>query len=320
MPALLLSIFQKLASICLSMTIASAVISADRVTVSPDAIRDNNLEIHYRNLQRPDEAIWLNANDQPFLSLYQQQRSLTPQGGAIIVHDSGQSADWPELLQELRQYLPDVGWSTLSVAAPTQPGSAVPARTQEPLPEPAQTNNDLTQDMLNRIGSALTFLNQQETTDIVFIGYGTGAAWITQFVTTQLTAEENTGYTLIIIDGKKPDNQPPINLEEQLAQLTIPVLDVWFDHRVGNDWQAKMRQAAMNRAGRTEYQQILETRPGNRFSRGTSRLTRRVWGWLKTFSEERDLADAENMGADGEGMNNNAQIGALRSEQTRQFR
>jgi hypothetical protein len=302
--------------LCLAVTQTQAEETIERVKPDPDAHRDNNLEIHYRNLQRPDEAIWLNANDQPFLGLYQLQRSMTPQGGALIVHGNGQTADWPELLQEARHYLPDVGWSTLSIAVPTQIGSPLPKRTLEPVPETVDIKNDLTDVMMARINTALAYLNEQGNENIVFIGYGTGAAWITQFVSTQLTAENNTGYALIIIDSQLPDNQPPIQLDQQLAALTIPVLDVWFDARTGSPWQAKMRQAAMNRAQRVQYQQILETRAGDRFSRGPSRMTRRVWGWLKSFSKEREmeLAAAETEDQNP-AMQTGAIPGALRSEQ-----
>lgn len=307
------------ASLCLYL-VTTGVQAADpieRVTPSTEAIRDSNLEIHYRNLQRPDEAIWLNANELPFLALYQLQRSMAPQGGAVIIHGDGRSADWPELLQEARHYLPDVGWSTLSIAVPNQVPTPPPNRTLEPVPDPVEVQNDLTDEMMTRINAALAFLNEQGNENVVFIGYGTGAAWATHFMATQLTAENNTGYALIIIDSQLPDNQPPVQLDQQLAALTIPVLDVWFDARSGSPWQAKMRQAAMNRAQREQYQQILETRAGDRFSHGPSRMTRRVWGWLKSFSKDREteMADAE---AADEAMN--MQTGALRSEQNFQQR
>ena len=44
-----------------------------------------------------------------------------PQGGVLILHDNQQHGHWPDIVAPLREYLPQHGWSTLSIELPDTP-------------------------------------------------------------------------------------------------------------------------------------------------------------------------------------------------------
>jgi len=261
----------------------------NRAQPSPKLTTDNNLQLFYQNLGQTDQIRWLEGPSGKFLALYKEQRTASPQGAALIVHDHGQTPDWPVILQEAREFLPDTGWSTLSISVPNQLNTPVPDRQWPPVPSPGSSEQDVSTQVMERIDTGLRELNSIGMFNIAFIGIGTGGAWITQYMAEQLQAENNAGFALIIVDTKLPANNPPVDVSTNLAALTVPILDLHFGRNDHEKFLARERKAAVLRKQREQYTQIVEVPPNIRFAQGPSRITRRVWGWLKINAAGREV-------------------------------
>lgn len=83
--------------------------------------REHRLQYHLGLFQRDREPIELTAAEETFQGLLLTERSGTPQGGVLILHDQGQHGHWPDSVAPLREYLPDYGWTTLSIGLPDVP-------------------------------------------------------------------------------------------------------------------------------------------------------------------------------------------------------
>lgn len=182
----------------------------------------NDLAQARANTQNGEEVVILGEGDTAFLGLRLQQRTPTPQGAVLILHDQGHNPDWPVLLQQTRNYLPDVGWNTLSIALPLVGGFATDAETT-----------------LDRIALGVQRLNQEGQFNLVVLGYGEGAYWAARYLSERLEADQDIGYGLMMVNAKtiEPD------LPDLIGNLNIPILD-W----VSDDSPAGLRSADNRRA------------------------------------------------------------------------
>ncbi len=268
--------------------------TAENIRVSPDPVtqRHENLEVFYKNQLRGEEIKWLESSSGDFLSLYQRQRTSLPQGGLLILQDHGTTPDWPRHVQKLRQFMPDVGWNTLSISLPDNATQTQPERMIEPKPDAFNYQPDNRQVIFERIQAALSFLNSEGLFNLVIVGFGASASWASEYMAEQLTEENNLGYALIIIDTKNPANEPALDINESLPKLTIPILDLLNTKSKPILWQAKLRKGSVLREGRDQYQQINDAVAGSRWTQNPDGLTRRIWGWVKTNAAGRE-ADVE---------------------------
>jgi len=94
--------------------------------VLPDVNRQRHQDvIDFLTLYGRDyEHVRLIAAENEFYGLFMQERSGTPQGAVLILHDNGQHGQWPEIVAPLRENLPQYGWATLSIALPDIPPAA----------------------------------------------------------------------------------------------------------------------------------------------------------------------------------------------------
>lgn len=104
-----------------------------RIRPYPDAERHQSL-IDYLNLyQRQQEVMTLVTGESSFYGLFLRERSGTPQGGVLILHDLEQHGHWPTLVAPLREGLTEHGWTTLAIELPTVPGRKLPPRSSKPI-------------------------------------------------------------------------------------------------------------------------------------------------------------------------------------------
>ncbi|OUS41230.1 hypothetical protein A9R00_01980, partial [Oleispira antarctica] len=73
---------------------------------------------HMTLMGREDEVVSLNNAEEEFYGLYLPQANGQPQGGILILHDEQQHGHWPDIIGPLREYLPQFGWSTLTIELP----------------------------------------------------------------------------------------------------------------------------------------------------------------------------------------------------------
>lgn len=99
--------------------------------------RAKSLLHHMELMARQDEVVQLssiaNANDidaglaEDYYGLFLADATGSPQGGVLILHDSQQHGHWPDIVAPLREYLPQHGWTTLTIELPD-----IPARKRIP--------------------------------------------------------------------------------------------------------------------------------------------------------------------------------------------
>jgi hypothetical protein len=117
-----------------------------RVRPYPDAERHQSLIEYLQQHQRQQEVMTLVAGETSFYGLFLRERSGSPQGGILILHDLEQHGHWPTLVAPLREGLTEHGWTTLAIELPTAPGQPLPARSNSAVATlpPASTSTPAT--------------------------------------------------------------------------------------------------------------------------------------------------------------------------------
>lgn len=265
---------------------------ANAAAPTPRLLQSLDLTRHYQNALRADEAIELSSTTERFVGLQIEQRLATPQGGLLILHDNGQTADWPYLLQQVRTYMPDVGWTTLAIDLPIPSDMSLGIMPLDDEELILADNNQEAQDnrVLERIAAGIAMLNNNGLFNIVILGYGEGAYWGSRYLAERLTEEEKIGYGLILYEPTLQRDE----LADYVAELQISTLDLYMNNSDYAHRQAKNRKAAAMRAEHPDYLQIHDALRQSSYGKSDiDRSTRRVWGWLKTHAagNEADLVE-----------------------------
>ena len=162
------------------------------------------------------------------------------------------------------------------------------------------------QQMRARIDAAMRYLNSRGQLNLVMIANGSSTSWAVDFLLnkqqSRADGEPLKGYTLVMVDARQnPYNQ--LYLEDQLAQLDIPVLDLVTDYpsanyssanySAGGDSTAQYsnhqrRAGVMRQRQRKQYRQI-EMQAPDMSSYQHHALKRRIRGWLKTHAAGTEL-------------------------------
>lgn len=83
--------------------------------------RAQSLIQHMQLMQRQDEVVQLSGLAEDYYGLFLADATGNPQGGVLILHDDQQHGHWPDIVAPLREYLPQHGWTTLSIELPDIP-------------------------------------------------------------------------------------------------------------------------------------------------------------------------------------------------------
>lgn len=245
-----------------------ALLSLTAAAEALDQARQNQMDdlaTYYRNALRGEEVVELSASGESFLGLWLEQRTGTPQGGILLLHDQGHQADWPFRLQQARSYLPDVGWNTLSITLPRTPDDLSDA--------------DYDRLTMARVNAGVQRLIQEGQLNLVLLGYGEGAYWAARYMAMTGAPPENFGYALMMVDAT-PDRA---DLPDLIGQLEIPVLDLVFND---DNWAKRNARERKAEAARNQLENylLIEDAPDGTFlgEPNPSRTTRRLWGWLRS--------------------------------------
>jgi len=261
--------------------IFSSGLTSSATLPTPNLTLNTEIERQYKNALRGEEVVILTNEQEQFYALELEQRTGSPQGGLLILHDKGHSADWPFLLRQVRQTMPDMGWSTLSIDLPTPahnaPGRLSPDDAMTEL-EP-ETQEQWQARVLERVSSGIKRLNDTNMFNIVIIGYGDGAYWASRYLSERLSPIEEVGYAVIMVDTSL--DYPEI--ADYIGSLNIPILDLYMNDSDYSNLMAQERKSAAMRANHEDYQQIHDAlRQGFYGAQDLDRTTRRIWGWLRS--------------------------------------
>ena len=256
----------------------------------------------------------LTTSDGNFLALWKPANAAEASGVVILIPGDSESADWPQAIGPLRNKLPDVGWSSLSLTLP-DPHDQAPQVTPAPAPSeaasataeadpaapasdtapeetpaaatqaiPAPEAGPLTQAtpeqhaerVLARIQAAVTFAQSQKAKRIVLLGHGSGGYWAARYLGNSPSPEVQN---LLLVAAKVPEGfSPP--LEELVPGLKLAVGDFYYKDQPADRTAALKRQQASKRQAQPAYVQVaMKALPGNPATE-QEQLFRRIRGWL----------------------------------------
>jgi len=150
---------------------------------------------HMTLMGREDEVVSLNNAEEEFYGLYLPQANGQPQGGILILHDEQQHGHWPDIIGPLREYLPQFGWSTLTIELPDQ---LKRQRIPRPLESKPSESETLVDDSELADGDSALAQNSDDTND----------------------EEQNKEITKEAKDNDGPETAEPAKVEDELTQTT----------------------------------------------------------------------------------------------------
>ena len=142
----------------------------------------------------------------------------------------------------------------------------------------------LLQNMQERVDIGLAQLNNLGQFNIVLIAQGLSANWaVASLVERFENNPELVGYALILIDAKTSE-YPDYDLNENLAKLQIPILDIHTNKSAQVLRKVRERRNAVRRTQNKRYWQIQLPAVRTRLPQKHNMITRRVRGWLNTHA------------------------------------
>lgn len=147
------------------------------------------------------DPVWLQDGSHQFLGLYTEATGA--KGAVIVVHGIGVHPDWG-LISGLRQRLPDMGYTTLSVQMPVLKADAKGEKYPPTFPEAAR-----------RLGQAAAFLKTKGHTKIAVVAHSLGTRMSYVYL-----SGKNSGDIGAWVAIGAPGN-------EDWSVLKLPILDLY---------------------------------------------------------------------------------------------
>lgn len=167
-----------------------------------------------------------------------------------------------------------------------------PAISPEVLSQPAIPVEDVfTENMIQRVEDSLNKLNELGQYNLVIIANGYSANWAAKILEKRLE-NNSVGYALILIDAKSSD-YPKVALNESLAKLDIPMLDIITDNSEEMKLSIKTRKGTMLRNQNTKYMQLYLPAIKPDLTQTNNIISRRIRGWLATHAAGEEIAVKE---------------------------
>ena len=219
------------------------------VVPTPQASRISALETSLKIRRLTHQIDILEANGEPFLTLYQPSLTSSTQGCVIILHSDNEHPDWPDAVAPLRNALPQHSWCTISIEVPDIIKRAKPVSIKTIQEEssaestPSLANQDIA---FARITATMNKAQNEGVEQFVLLGYKTGAAYALNFLASTPTAAE----ALILIDIEPPTAITNYALAQQIRKIPQPILDYYVNSNAGSNQFAIWRKQAANQ--RTE--------------------------------------------------------------------
>lgn len=296
-------------------TSESAASEATRPALDERSVSD--AQVLEQRLEKREQQL-LQAGEESVLALWLPANVSEPHGVVILLPGDAENANDATAIGPLRRKLPDGGWHSLSITLPDPDGDPLPLRSTAETPEtapaegapaadsaPAETgappadNNtasqasSMTPEEIEqrrtahaqrvdaRIEAAIAFAEQQQATQIVLLGHGTGAYWAARYLSEQ---KPESIHNLLIVAAELPAGFTPA-LDELIPPLGVAIGDFYYPDQTTERSAALKRLQASKRIKTAKYTQtVLQALPGNR-SVEHEQLYRRLRGWLTEHAE-----------------------------------
>lgn len=229
----------------------------------------------------------LQAGADTFLALWKPANTAEPKGAVIIVPGAGETADWPQVIAPLRNKLPDVEWSSLSITLPDLQSDVIAPRviapaaapkaaesgskdstTAQPIEQAAGGEADVADQVVAetteeqskadaerifaRIDAAIAYAEQQSARRVVILGHGTGAYWAARFLSERQSSQVEK---LVMVDAQTPSKAKP-QLAELTPTLKLPTADIFYMDKALDRNAALERMQASKRLKTSAFSQV----------------------------------------------------------------
>jgi triacylglycerol esterase/lipase EstA (alpha/beta hydrolase family) len=195
---------------------------------------------------KPDGSVYLDGGDVKY--------------GLILAHGQGKSPTWL-VVDPVRKGIHDqLGYHTLSLQMPVAGGNW--KNYAGVFPEAYRT-----------IDQGISFLKEKGVTRIYLLGHSMGARMASAFVATH----PNSGLSGLIVVGCRNNGGAPLDCDESLQKVDLPVLDIWGGSN-GKDSEASSQRAGLRSA---TYTQVAIDGANHKFEQHEQELVAVVANWLK---------------------------------------
>ncbi len=242
---------------------------------------------------KPGEALWLEVDQDKFLTIFTPDVSDRPKGGAILLHDANAHPDWPDVIRPLRTSLPSHGWATISIQLPNI------NKIDGYLPYHSLINS--------RIQKAAEHLQSIGLNNIALIGHGSGALAAAAYLANGNTHPAIRGFIGIGLSVILTDQNEDYLLSH-IEKIKLPMLDIYGSRdltsvtstaterslaakKSSRDAASNNEREAYKKAGLSittsniqgyiTYRQIVIEGADHDFEGQSEVLNKRVLGWLE---------------------------------------
>jgi hypothetical protein len=233
---------------------------------------------HYLSSQNVTPML-VGPND--YLTLVENQSTANNKGVMIIIPDWQQTAVSPKAFNQLRQYFPDKGWTTITIQPPSKPKN-YPSQAlsrDERIESNAETLMTH-QTELAEILKAATMQAKNYPGIIIVISEGKHAALLMNIYQEE---QAEVPSALVMLSSFLPTIVDNEKSAKNMALSTYPTLDLYLkrDHRLANTAALNRKHLATNEM-KTFYRQrqLYNTTPG--YYPHTS-LVKEISGWLHSI-------------------------------------
>lgn len=231
-------------------------------------------------------------------ALYRPATPAKHKGNIILFHDFGLHADWPSPIRELRQQLPDAGWSTLSVQTPQ------PELNWRDIPF-----DDFIEEMRLRLQAAKKYVSENNSGPTVILGQGYTAVILLNILTGTTVDDIDAFITLSL-----PQINPPVAWGDSvklLQQIRIPTLDIYAEadtlevlssvkdrHNSAKiaakliernprlPYSAKVQSLTAKKKENVWYRQVKIANTDHLYNHKHAATVKAIWGWLDVFIDD----------------------------------
>jgi len=231
----------------------------------PDYQREARLASQIVDMILDGDALWLEANDHEFLSIYTEADQ--PRAAVVILHGRGFHPDWADAINPLRVGLVENGYSTLSLQMPVLEKDAK-YYDYEPIFGFAHA----------RIEAGIDYLREQGYRKVILLAHSCGVHmamdWIREKGDDSIDAYIGLG--MGATDYGQPMRQP-----FPLATMQVEVLDLYgADEFPAVVRGAPTRKAMLEAAGGSQSRQQVMPQADHYFTDQGDALVTAVSDWL----------------------------------------
>lgn len=273
------------------------------------------------HLNNNETIEWIDSAGEPFLAVWNADRTGDAKGAVLIVHAEGEHPAWPQTTRPLHDSLPDYGWATMAIHLPNPHSKPVPKRTiatratvnttsdsttptaddkpetdTPPTPAPTPTATAATRDTekisSERLAAALQFLHEKGQFNVILMGSGVGAIRTHLFmksITPIITDErlrkrfEKPIQASIIFNARNRLPTENKDFSEWFFDPEIPVLDIYTTEDIRNQQAAYTRKILGKREKVVTHSQIKIATINYEKSWQENILSRRVRSFLEAY-------------------------------------